>query len=98
VRPRATLHVSFRDNELSRRDITGACVFAEAYAGAGLGGTSAAILFGMNPAWLAGLVLGHLATPFGDAEKSRRDVSALVERDSRHSAIRMAALPWRCGR
>ena len=69
---------SFRGNELSRRDITGACVFAEVYAGAGLGGTSAAILFGMNPAWLAGLVLGPVATPFVDAMLFRSATGILL--------------------
>ena len=72
------MHVSFRGNELSRRDITGPCVFAEVCAGAGIGGTGAAILFGMNPAWLAGLVLGPTAAPFIDAMLFRSATGILL--------------------
>jgi hypothetical protein len=52
---------TFRGNELSRRDITGACAFAEVYTGAVVGGSASAIVFGMNPLWLAGLCLGPAA-------------------------------------
>lgn len=58
---------SFGGSELTRQDITGACVFAEVYAGAVAGGSSAAILFGMNPAWLAGFALGPIAIPIAEA-------------------------------
>ena len=54
---------TFRGDELSRRDITGVCAFVEVYAGAVVGGSAAAIVFGMNPLWLAGLSLAPLAGP-----------------------------------
>jgi hypothetical protein len=52
---------TFRGAELTRRDITGACAFVEVYAGGVAGGSASAILFGMNPLWLAGIALGPLA-------------------------------------
>jgi hypothetical protein len=59
---------TFRGNELSRRDLTGACAFVEVYAGAIAGGAAAAIVFGMNPLWLAGLGLGPLAFTITEAQ------------------------------
>ena len=59
---------AFRGDELSRRDITGACAFVEVYAGAIAGGAAAAIVFGMNPLWLAGLAVGPLAFAITEAQ------------------------------
>jgi hypothetical protein len=52
---------TFRGDELARRDITGACAFVEVYTGAIAGGSASAIVFGMNPVWLAGLAFGTAA-------------------------------------
>jgi hypothetical protein len=51
---------TFNGDELSRKDITGACAFVEVYGGLIVGGSAAAIVFGMNPLYLA----GQLTTPF----------------------------------
>jgi len=46
---------SFKGSELSRSDITGACIFVEVYGGLILGGSGTAMLLGVNPVWLAAL-------------------------------------------
>lgn len=49
---------SFKPDDFSRSDITGACVFVEAYGGLVAGYTGTAMLFGINPFWLATMLLG----------------------------------------
>jgi len=46
---------SFKGSELSRSDITGACIFVEFYGGLILGYSGTAMLLGVNPVWLAAL-------------------------------------------
>ena len=44
----------FPGNELTRSDLTGVCMFAEAGGGLFVGGSGTAMLLGMSPAWWAG--------------------------------------------
>jgi hypothetical protein len=47
---------SFGGDELKRSDISGVCMLAEVGGGIVAGGSATAMLLGMNPIWLAGLV------------------------------------------
>ena len=48
---------SFTGNELTKDDITGVCMFAEVYGGLVVGGSATAMIFGMNPIWLAATLI-----------------------------------------
>ncbi|HEY4185672.1 MAG TPA: hypothetical protein VGP07_11420 [Polyangia bacterium] len=49
---------SFKGDDFSRSDITGACVFVELYGGMIAGYSGTAMLFGINPTWLSAVLLG----------------------------------------
>jgi len=49
---------SFKGDDFTRSDITGACVFVEVYGGLILGYSGTAMLFGVSPAWLSAVLLG----------------------------------------
>jgi hypothetical protein len=50
---RVYLTTTFKGSELTRRDIGGAIAFVEVTGGLIAGGAAAAMIFGMNPAWVA---------------------------------------------
>jgi hypothetical protein len=47
---------SFEGSELRAKDIQGVCMFVELYGGVVVGGSATAMIFGMNPLWLAGAI------------------------------------------